>query len=243
MYSAQAALTAIDAAKLPILACLLLTVGFAFIYFFIALRVAAREKVYVVPFVGAALFFWHDLTFVLMYDKWFHGYDHWWVKMWWFALVGTVALELVMIYHVYKYGREELWPSLSKPAFAVLLVLGTLAIGAMWWLIKLSMNDELFFITFAITAVFSVPLHTGLMCLRKSRAGQSVAMQLSTIVMLLSLTAAFSQVSLFFHSPSFLVFVAAFTLWPLVNVWLILHLPQRQAAAVVYSHTPRAAHS
>src|SRR5947208_1970546 len=94
--------------KLSILACLLLTVGFAFLYFAIALRVAAREKVYVVPFVGAALFFWHDLTFVLMYDKWFHGYDHWWVKMWWFALVGTVALELVMIYHVYKYGREEL---------------------------------------------------------------------------------------------------------------------------------------
>ena len=83
MYDAHAALAAIDQHTFSIMACLLTTVAFAFIYFLIAFRMAFRQKVYVVPFVGAAVFFWHDLTFVLMYDTWFNVYDHWWVKMWW----------------------------------------------------------------------------------------------------------------------------------------------------------------
>lgn len=224
-YDAVEALRTIDANTLPIMVCLLTTVIFAFLYFFIALRMAIKQKVYVVPFIGSALFFWHDLTFVLMYDKWFNVYNHWWVKMWWFALVGTVALELFMLYQIYQYGHKELWPKLSKRAFGALIVLGTLGIGAMWALIKFSMDDELFFITFAITAVFSVPFHTALMQRRQSRAGQSIAMELSTIVMILSLTGVFVQINEFFRSPLYLGFVAVFVLWPLANVWLILRLP------------------
>ena len=225
MYDAYAAFRAIDANTGPIMACLLITVIFAFLYFVIALRMAIQQKVYVVPFIGAALFFWHDLTFVLMYDQWFNVYKHWWVKMWWFALVGTVVFELLMIYQVYRYGRKELWPNLSQGAFGLLIVLGTLGIGAMWALIKFSMGDDLFFITFAITAVFSVPFHTALMSRRQSRAGQSIAMELSTIVMILSLTGVFVQIDPFFRSPLYLGFVAVFVLWPLANVWLILRLP------------------
>jgi hypothetical protein len=65
-----------------------------------------------------------------------------------------------------------------------MLVLGTLGIGAMWWLIKASMGDELFFVTFEITAFLSVPFHTAIMARWQSRAGQSVVMELATIVML-----------------------------------------------------------
>jgi hypothetical protein len=230
MYDARAALLAIDAHAGSIMACLTVTVIFAFIYFFIAFAMARKQGVYVVPFTGAALFFWHDLSFVLFYDKWFNVYDHWWVKMWWFALVGTVILELVMLYQVYRYGRAELWPRLSTRAFGTLIVLGTLGIGALWALVKATLDDELYFISFAITAVFSVPFHTAIMSRRQSRAGQSVVMELSTIVMLLSETAAFIQVAPVFRSPVYLGFVAAFVLWPLANVWLILRLPAMHAA-------------
>lgn len=63
------------------------------------------------------------------------------------------------------------------------------------------------------------------MARRQSRAGQSIVMELSTIVMLWSLTGAFAQIAPFFRSPLYLGFVAVFTLWPLANVWLILRLP------------------
>lgn len=225
MYDAPAALLLIDAHASSIMACLLVTAIFAFLYFFIALRLAIQQKVYVVPFIPTAVFFWHDLSFVLLYDRWFQAYDHWWVKMWWFALVGTALLELAMLYQVYRYGHKELWPGLSKHMFALLIVLATLGIGALWLLIKASIGDELFFITFAITAVFSVPFHSALMSRRQSRAGQSVVMQLSAIIMLLSLTAAFAQISPFFRTPTYLMFVIAFCLWPLANIWLMQRFP------------------
>jgi hypothetical protein len=233
MYDARQALQGIDLHTLPIMVCLLITVFAAFLYFAIAFRMAVKQKVYVVPFIGSALFFWHDLSFVMLYDRWFNLYDHWWVKMWWFALVGTVIFELLMIWQVYQYGHKELWPNLSKRAFGALLVLGTLGIGAMWLLLKVSMGDELFFITFIITAVFSVPFHTAIMSRRQSRAGQSAVMELATIVMLWCLTAAFAQVAPFFSSTPFLVFVGAFTLWPLANVWLMYRLPKAPAPAAV----------
>jgi len=94
-------------------------------------------------------------------------------------------------------------------------VLGTLGIGAIWALVKFSMGDELFFITFAITAVFSVPFHTAIMSRRQSRAGQSIAMELSTVVMIVSLTGVFVQIDPFFRSPLYLGFV--FLLHPVLG--------------------------
>lgn len=226
MYDAFDALKAIDAHTWPIMACLLSTVIAVFVYFGIAVSMAIRQKVYVVPFVGAAVFFWHDLTFSLMYHQWFEVYNHWWVKMWWYALVCSVAFEAFLIYQIIRYGHKELWPTISKSAFTVLVLLGTLAVGAGWLLIKTSLGDPLFFITFSITAVWSVPFHTALMVKRRSRLGQSVVMELSTVVMMLSLAGAFSQIAPFFRSPAYLCFVAAFSIWPLFNVWLILKLPE-----------------
>ncbi|HKY92125.1 MAG TPA: hypothetical protein VJM11_13845 [Nevskiaceae bacterium] len=225
MYDAHAALAAIDQNTTSIMACLLITVAFAFIYFLIAFRMAFKQKVYVVPFVGAAVFFWHDLTFVLMFDTWFNVYDHWWVKMWWYALCGTVVFEILMLWQVWRYGREELWPKLSSAQFGWMIVLGTLGCGALWFLVKFTIHDPLFFTTFAITAIWSVPFHTGIMARRQSRAGQSIAMEVSVIIMISSLTGAFAQIDPFFRSPVFLAFVAAFIAWPLFNIWLIRRLP------------------
>lgn len=231
MYGTLETLQAIDQNWQVIMSCLGVVIFFVFVYLTIAVRMAIRQKVYVVPFIGAALFFWHDFTFVLMYDKWFNIYNHWWLKMWWFALIGSSALEAFLTYQVIRYGHRELWPKLSKDQFRLLMIGGTLAIGAMWALVKTSLSDEFFFISFAVTAVWSVPFHTGLLSRRQSRAGQSVIMELSTIPMLLSLTVVFSYISPFFSSPLFLTFVGCFTLWPLVNVWLILKYPRYEHSA------------
>ena len=226
MYAYKASLEAIDAHSTSVMIYLLTTVVFAFLYFIIAVRMTIKQKVYVVPFIGSALFFWHDLTFVLQHDLWFNVYNHWWVKMWWYALCGTVALEVLMIWYVYRFGQQELWPNISRGAYGTLIVLGTLGIGAMWYLIKVTLNDELFFVTFTITASFSVPFHTAILSRRQSRAGQSIIMELSTIVMLLCETAAFARLDPFFTSAPYLIFVAAFVIWPLVNVYLILQFPK-----------------
>jgi len=226
MYDPSAALAAIDVDTPFIMGCLIVAALFAFVYFVIATRLAIRQQVYVVPFAGAALFFWHDLTYVFMYDRWFNHYHHWWLELWWYALLGTVLFEMFMIYQIIRYGHQELWPELSKRAFTVLILLGTLGVGALWGVVKASLNDQLYFLTFAITAVWSVPFHTALMVKRRSRAGQSVAMQLSAIVMISAESLAFSRIDAFFRSPVYLGFVAAFVVWPLANIYLMRKLPE-----------------
>jgi hypothetical protein len=233
MYDYAAAVDALNQHWPTILPCLIGPVIFSYIYFTTAVRQAAAERVYVEAFFSAAFFFWHDLSFVLDYALWFGGpYDHWWFKGWWFALAGTVLFEAYLIVQVYRYGHRELWPSLSRPQFGLLLVLGTLAIGALWFLIKHGLNDDLYFVTFAITAVIpAAPYHTALMVMRKNRAGQSVTRQLCMAGNIVFLTIAFAQVSDFFLSPLYLAFAVAFTLWPLANILLIRRLPPAGAQA------------
>lgn len=227
MYDYAAAIAALNQHWPTILPCLIGPVIFSYIYFTTAVRQAMAEKVYVEAFFSAALFFWHDLSFVLSYDLWFGGaYSHWWFKAWCFALAGTVLFEAYLIVQIYRYGHQELWPSLPRRRFGLLLILGTLGVGAIWFLIKRGLQDDLFFVTFAITAVIpAAPYHTALMVLRKNRAGQSVARQLCMAGNLVFLTAAFAQVSDFFLSPVYLAFALAFTLWPLANILLIRSLP------------------
>jgi len=206
---------------------------FSYIYFTTAVRQSIKEKVYVEAFISAAFFFWHDLSFVLRYSDWFGGrYSHWWFQGWWFALLGTVAFEAFLIYQIYRYGDREHWPNLSKGTFGAMLVLGTIAVGNVWFLIKYGYGDDLYFVSFAVTAVIpAAPFHTGIMVLRKTRAGQSVARQLCMTGNIVFLTAAFMQVSDFFHSPVYLAFAVCFAIWPLVNIALIRTLPPAPAPA------------
>ena len=227
MYDYYAAIAALNQHWRTILPCLIGPVIFSYIYFTTAVRQSLRELVYVESFFAASFFFWHDLSFVLRYHLWFGGqYSHWWFKGWWFALVGTVLFEAYLIYLIFRFGQRDLWPNLSKRAFGALLILGTLAVGSVWFLVKYGLQDDLYFVSFAVTAVIpAAPFHTGIMVLRKNRAGQSVTRQLCMTGNIIFLTAAFAQVSHFFLSPVYLAFFVCFVAWPLVNILLIRKLP------------------
>lgn len=226
MYDPALALSAIDANRTALFVFMSAAVGFSFVYFLIAVRLAIRQQAYVVPFIGASLFLWHDLSFVLHYPVWMTAYGgHWWLKVWTFALVGTVALEAFLIWQFIRYGHKEIMPDASRGMFATLTVLATLGVGAMWWLVKVSLNDPLYLVSFAITAVWSVPLHTGVMLRRGSRVGQSVAMEASVMVIFACLSAVMMLVAPFFRTPVYLAFFVAFMIWPAVNIWMFYRYP------------------
>ncbi len=229
MYDTAEALAGIDQNVVPIFSALLIVAIAVFVYWVQAIRVANRDQVYVIPFIGISVFFWHDLSFVLSYNLWFNVYDHWWLKMWWYVLTPCVLFEAYFIWHVIKWGRKDFFGNFSQPQFTALVLIATVGVGGFWYLFKTVMQDEFFFITFAITAVWSVPLHTGLMAKRQSRKGQSAIMELSTIPMILGLSYAFSHASDFFSSPIYLSFVAVTISWALANVWLMYQMPEGDA--------------
>lgn len=230
-YDPVQALTAIDANRPAILGCLFLALGFSFVYFVIAVRMAARQKVYVEPFLGASVFLWHDGSFAAQWPVWqgeFGG--HWWLAMWSIGLCGTVALEAFLIWQFIRYGREEIMPSATPAQFGMLTIAGVLGVGAMWWLVKASMDDPLYFVTFAITAIWSTPFHTGIMLRRRNTQGQSVAMNASVVVIFSAVSAALMIAVPAFRSPPYYAFLAVFLLWPIVNIAMIRKFDRGAAA-------------
>ena len=121
-------------------------------------------------------------------------------------------------------------PEVSRGFFAGITVLATLGVGALWWLVKLILADELYFIAQIITLAWPSLFQTGLLARRKSRAGQSIIMQLCVAIMMVALSLVGMLSSPFFLTPAFMTFFAVFTLWPLVNNALILRYPPYQAS-------------
>ncbi len=225
-YDPILALQAIDQNASIILLCLAGALGFSFVYFIIGIRMAIKQEVYVEPFLGASLFFWHDLSFSMHYETWMTVYDgHWWLMLWTYGLMGTVALEAFLIYQFIKYGRAEMFPEMSQGQFTAMTLAAVAAVGVLWFFVKASLNDPLYFITFAITAFWSTPFHTGIMLRRRSSAGQSVWMNLSVVILFSCVSAAFMIAVPAFRSPLYLAVYAVFAAWPLFNIWMIRRLP------------------
>ncbi len=226
MYDPQEALAALDTNIVPIAAAFAVVIIAVFVYWLTAWRQTRIHGLYCVPFVGISVFFWHDLSFVLQYDKWFNVYDHWWLKVWWVGLVACIPFESLFLYHVIKYGQKDVLPGLTRTQFITGVLLAHCAIGALFFFFKFLLQDELYFVTFVITAMWSVPFHTGVMVMRGNTKTQSVVMELSTIVMVVCLSYAFSHVAGIFHSPLYFLGVGTYILWSLANVWLILNFPK-----------------
>lgn len=229
-YDPYMALQAIDQHRGLVLLCLAGALSFSFIYFLIGIRMAIRQQVYVEPFLAVSLFFWHDLSFVLLANQWRTTYDnHWWLQLWTYGLAGTVLLEAFLLYQFIKYGRKELFPELSPELFTALTLAGLAGVGVVWFLVKAWLNDPLYFVTFAITAFWSTPFHTGVMLRRRSSAGQSIAMNLCVVVIFLSGSVAFMTAVPALFSPVYYAALAVFLAWPLFNIWLIRRMPSTPA--------------
>ena len=68
---------------------------------------------YSMPLICTVFYLVHDASFVYRFDEWFNTYDHWYVKLFWAALVLTVAFELVFLSQFIRYGRKELAPNVE----------------------------------------------------------------------------------------------------------------------------------
>jgi hypothetical protein len=110
---------------------------------------------------------------VWRFDKWFNVYDHWYVKLFWLALVFTVLFELAFVYQLIVYGREELRPSWSQAQFAGLIVGGVAVALVAWSFVKHLIGDPLYIDYFHIANLAGPIFAAALLLRRGSRAGQT----------------------------------------------------------------------
>lgn len=227
-YDPWDALAAIDDHTVAVLAFFSVVAVATFTYLVSSFRTAYRDRAYSCALPAVGWFAVHDLGFVLQHDLWFDTYDHWWVKAWWVALVATSLIELALVGLVIRYGHAELAPHLPRQLFALGVVAAVAGMAVLWLLVKRSIDDELYLISFPITAFWAVPFGTALMLRRRSRRGQTVLQPLCVAIIVAGFQGALWYVDDFFRSPEFLGFTAMAVLWSLVNVWLLRTLPAHQ---------------
>lgn len=226
MYDPQAVLAAIDRHAVPVLLIAGLALVGNAIYYFESLRLAFRERTYTMPLAGLYFFIPHDMSYVLLWHKWFVEYDHWFLKLFWVALVFTSLSAWVFLYQFLRYGQRECMPNVSRGVFVSVVLGGLVLSTGVWLAVKAVLVDDLYLFAFGLTAFWCAPFATGLMLRRGTRLAQSVPMWLGyTAIPVFYWLAAALYLGPYFQSPSWLAMGFAAAVWGIANILLIQRLP------------------
>jgi hypothetical protein len=191
-----------------------------FVFFIEAGRMGRRDRVYPMALWMTALWWPHDGSYLLHFDDWFHGYHHWFMELFWFAIIVTFLAECVFFAQTIQYGRDELSPGRSQ-AEHTLRIVGAMAAGVVSWaLLKGALDDRLYLLSFMGTLLWGGPSSSALLGRRPDGRGQSVLEWQAFSVM----TVCYSICSIgffgggFFHSWQYVGICVAATIWSFVLV-------------------------
>ncbi len=209
-----------------------------FIYFGSGIYLGFKQKVVSMPIVATLIFIPHDLVYVMMFDKWFNVYDHWFMQLYWVGLIITNIEEFCFLYLAIKYGREEYAPSISQRAWTGLIFLALAGAFVAFVAIKSVLADELWFFTFGWTVWFCIPLVIPMMLKRNSTAGQSRLMWTAYIGMAISYWCAVYPLAPFFQSAVWLSLGGVIVVWALAVLWTIRSIESVASAHRKTVHSP-----
>ena len=224
-YDPTATLDAITANAVPVVVIGGLSIVAMFVFFVEAARMGARDRVYPMALWMTALWWPHDGSYLLHLGDWWSRYGHWFMQLFWFAIVVTFLAETTFFVQTVRFGRDELSPGLTGPVHAARM-LGALACGVIsWTLLKGALDDPLYLLSFMATLLWGGPSGSALLGRRPDGRGQSVLEWIGFTVM----AVLYSVASIgffgggFFHSWAYLALCVAACAWAVVHlrqVWL-----------------------
>lgn len=171
MYDGHETLASIDSHAVSILVLCALAMVCNYTWFFASYVIARREKVYSIPIFCTLFWFAGDASFVARYDTWFDTYHHWYVELFWGALLFTVLFEVLFIVQAIQYGRKELLPSASPRQFAALIIAGAVAAVVIWNFLNDSMGDPIAVAYFSVANAALPLMYVGILMRRRTSAG------------------------------------------------------------------------
>ena len=167
-----AVIVANTAAHLP---WVLLVSGLAFLGGFVqmigGLYMGFKHRTHGVPLFCAAWFLAHDATYFMNYHHWFYENDFWVAKANWFTMGFYVITELIVMFQILKYSREEVFPGMGfAQALLGLVGIVVLNFALFWWFMSL-IRDPLYLLKFASTVLMGPVWLIPMMRARGSRKG------------------------------------------------------------------------
>lgn len=171
MYDPHVVLAAMDANKLAVIGFAGMAMVFNYIWFYLSVRQGFKDQVFPVPILSTLFWLCGDGTGVSRYDMYFNQYGHWYLELFWAALVFTVSFEIYFIYMTLKFGRKELLPNGTQGQFNALMLAAAAIFGITWYMVLGAMPDDLNIIYFNIANMAGPIAMTGLILRRRSTAG------------------------------------------------------------------------
>lgn len=177
MYDPSVLLDGVDDHVVPFLALSAVSFGGLFVWYREALVAGARDRCASMPPVITMAWLVHDATVVGQAGHWFGGrHDHWLMQLYWVAMVGTALVEVLFVRQLLRYGREELAPTSTPAQFRAGVLVALAATAVIWWVLKRTLADDLFQVTFGLTAAMFPPCGMAMVARRGDRRGQTVPM-------------------------------------------------------------------
>ncbi|MGQ0465924.1 MAG: hypothetical protein ACT4QG_11450 [Sporichthyaceae bacterium] len=140
-----------------------------------AIKTGRRDKMYCIPLATNLWNFAHDTTFVASYSSWFDNENELWIlKLFWFGLIVFSILELVVISHIVRFARKDLWGDgcTVVQAIAIYSVLQLFVFGIFWWFQAIT-DDPLEYYGLATTVLMASAFNISMMRARGSQRGMS----------------------------------------------------------------------
>jgi hypothetical protein len=184
-----------------------------------------------------ALWWPHDGSYLLHFTDWFGGgHSHWFMQLFWFAIIVTFVAESVYAWQTIAYGREELSPGRSQRQHAAGIVAVTAAGVISWVLVKGALKDDLYLLSFMATLLWGGPSASAMLGRRPGGRGQSMLEWIcySVMAVLYSITSICFFGGGFFHSWQYVGICVASVAWSFVIIADV-----KRAGAPMTSWQPR----
>lgn len=238
-YDPVSSLQSIDQHVVAVIGLCVVALIFNYAYFGEALRLGFRHRTYSVPASVTLLFLPHDLSYLLLFNKWFVEYDHWFPKLWWVGLLFTASIEAVFFWQLLRYGREEILPQLSQKAYVAVMFLALAATALAWMTVKQALDDDLYLFSFGWTLFWGAPLAISMMVRRGSTRGQSRWMWISYMLMAIFYWAATAFIDPYFRSFWWLAVLALALGFAGANLWMMGYTPAWEGSCARVPPTSR----
>lgn len=183
-YDPATVLRAIDRNAVAVVVIGGLSIVAMFVFFIEAIRSSRRDRVYSMALWMTALWFPHDWSYLLHFHDWFGGsYSHWFMQLFWVAIIVTALSETTYAVQTIRYGRAELSAGHTQRSHA-LRILGVLVAGVVSWsLLKGALDDHLYLLSFMATLLWGGPSGHAMLARHPDGRGQAQSTWIAYSVM------------------------------------------------------------
>lgn len=220
-YDPTAVLQSIDHHKAALVPCALAFV-MNYVWFIEGMRIARREGRYSMPIAATYVFMAHDIAYVANYSTWFGTGGHWFSKLFWFGMVLSIVMEVILLAQTIRYGHAEHAATWSSSLWTVAVLGGLIGTMTIWWVVKGTFDDPLSLMSLGLVTAAYPPMGMALLLHRRGPAGQTALMWGAfTVLALLWFPGAAYGFGEQFRSWPWLGLGALTTIWAAVNTWLV----------------------